>query len=131
MESNYFGHCLAELRRRRRLRQKQVAAAASLDASYIAALENGRRAPPREEVMNKLFQALGLSDTERNELQRTAVLTDVGRVLLHHAQQLTGVGAALAVLEVSINLSQEELGAIETIVDGYRYRAYGKGGTAM
>lgn len=131
MGSNYFGHCLAELRRKRRLRQKQVAAASNLDSSYIAALENGRRVPPREDVMTRLSQALDLSEAEKSELHRTAVLSEVGRAMLQHADELAGVTAALTVLEISAYLTQDELMAIETLVEGYRYRAHVRGGKAM
>jgi len=131
MESNYFGHYLAELRRKRHLRQKQVAADSDLDSSYIAALENGRRVPPREGVMTRLSQALGLNEAEESELRRTAVLSEVGRAMLQHADELAGVNAALSVLEISAYLSQEELRAMETLMDGYRYRAHVQGGKTM
>lgn len=131
MDSNYFGFCLADLRRKRRLRQKQVAAASDLDCSYIAALENGRRVPPRDGVMTRLSEALGLSDAEKSELRRTAVLSEIGRAMLQHADELTGINAALSILEISAYLSEEELRAIETLMDGYRYRAHVQGGKAM
>lgn len=131
VENNFFGPYLAALRRKRHLRQKQVAADSNLDSSYIAALENGRRVPPREEVMTRLFQALDLSDLEKNELSRLAVLSEVGRTMHQHADKLAGIDAALSVLEISPYLSQAELKAIETLIEGYRYRAHVLGGTNM
>ncbi len=131
MDSNYFGLYLAALRRKRRLRQKQVAAASNLDPSYVAALENGRRVPPREDVMTKLFEALNLSEAEKEELHRTAVLSEIGRTMLQHADELEGINTALTVLEISAHLSHEELKAVETLIEGYRYRTHVQGGTTM
>lgn len=131
MESNFFGPYLATLRRKRCLRQKQVAADSNLDPSYVAALENGRRMPPRKEVMTRLFQALNLSDLEKYELSRLAVLSEVGRAMRQHSDKLAGIDAALSVLEISAYLSPEELNAIETLIEGYRYRAHVHGGKTM
>ena len=53
-----FGENLFQLRRKRKKLQKAVAYAAGLDPSYVASLENGRRDPPRREILDKLCDAL-------------------------------------------------------------------------
>ena len=81
--------------------------------------------------MTRLFKALDLSEIEKIELSRLAVLSEVGRAINHYADKLTGVDAALSVLEVSAYLSHAELKAIETLIEGYRYRAHILGGKIM
>lgn len=81
--------------------------------------------------MARLFQALDLNDMEKNELSRLAVLSEVGRTMHQHADKLAGIDAALSVLEISAYLSQAELKAIETLIEGYRYRAHVPGGKNM
>lgn len=81
--------------------------------------------------MARLFQALDLNDMEKNELSRLAVLSEVGRTMHQHADKLAGIDAALSVLEISAYLSQAELKAIETLIEGYRYRARVPGGKNM
>ena len=77
--------------------------------------------------MSRLVKMLGLSDIERIELNRLAVLSEAGRAMKQFADKLTGVDAALSILEMSVYLSQAELKAIETLIEGYRYRAHTPG----
>lgn len=124
MHTNYFGRCIAEMRRKRNLRQKQVAAEASLDPSYLAALETGRRVPPREAVIGRIAAALAASAHDVEELKHAARLSRVSRALGDEAADLPGASLAVTLLELSQVLSEEEFTAIQTLIEGYRYRQF-------
>jgi transcriptional regulator with XRE-family HTH domain len=131
METNHFGLCLAQLRRKNQLRQKQVAFDAGLDPSYLAALENGRRIPPRPNMMIKLVSAVKATSNEEKELRRAAMLSFIARELSDCTELISGASAAMTILELSSVLSQEELQALVTLVEGYRFRVYAQGRKVM
>lgn len=119
-----FAECLGKLRRAKKMRQKEAAISAQLDPSYWAALENGRRIPPRAEVMTQILDALEATDAERSELVRAAALSLVQRAIDEHGSEFPGCAAAMKLLEISTVLSKEELSALDTLVEGYRYRTF-------
>jgi transcriptional regulator with XRE-family HTH domain len=59
-----FGQRLRALRLERRLNQKELAAAAGIDVTYLSKLENARLEPPAEETIRRLAAALGAEPTE-------------------------------------------------------------------
>src|SRR5438034_11442278 len=59
-----FGQRLRALRLERRLNQKELAAAAGIDVTYLSKLENARLEPPAEETIRRLAAALGTEPTE-------------------------------------------------------------------
>jgi transcriptional regulator with XRE-family HTH domain len=59
-----FGQRLRVLRVERRLNQKDLAAAAGIDVTYLSKLENGRLDPPAEETIRRLAAALEFEPTE-------------------------------------------------------------------
>ena len=59
-----FGQQLRALRLERRLNQKELAAAAGIDVTYLSKLENARLEPPAEETIRRLAAALGTEPTE-------------------------------------------------------------------
>src|SRR5438445_13446452 len=59
-----FGERLRALRLERRLNQKEVAAAAGIDVTYLSKLENARLEPPAEETIRRLAAALEVEPTE-------------------------------------------------------------------
>lgn len=73
--SNSFGSCLHEIRRRRRLSQKEVAIEAGMDQSYLAGMEAGRRPPPRERQLVRLINALEATPGEEKELRDAHALS--------------------------------------------------------
>ena len=131
METNYFGIFLAELRRKNKLKQKQVAYEAGIDPSYVAALENGRRPPPRQNLVQKLANAVKADEWDEKELGRTAMLSQLARPLDENAEFFSGAPTALAILELSSVLSERELQAISTLIDSFRYRTYAQGRNKM
>jgi transcriptional regulator with XRE-family HTH domain len=59
-----FGQRLRALRLERRLNQKELAAAAGIDVTYLSKLENARMDPPAEETIRRLAAALDVEPTE-------------------------------------------------------------------
>lgn len=131
METNYFGLYLAKIRRKNRLKQKEVAFDAGMDPSYIAALENGRRLPPKQSLMVALTKAVQANEVEQRELSRAANLSEMAKGMEAHREEFLGVPVAMAILELSAVMTQAEIDAIATLVAGYRYRAYVQGGREM
>ncbi|OAH96738.1 transcriptional regulator [Methylomonas methanica] len=54
------------------MRQKQLAVDLGINASYISALETGRKEPPSRRVLERLIAALDLSDEEQTVLWESA-----------------------------------------------------------
>lgn len=67
-----FGLFLEKLRRSRQLRQKQLAIDLGINASYISALEKGRKEPPSRQLLEKLITTMALSDEEQSALWESA-----------------------------------------------------------
>ena len=59
-----FGQRLRALRIERRLNQKDLAAAAGIDVTYLSKLENARLDPPAEETIRRLAGSLEVEPTE-------------------------------------------------------------------
>lgn len=131
METNYFGMHLAKLRRKNKLKQKQVAYEAAMDPSYVAALENGRRFPPRKSLMTSLARAVKANEQEEVELLRAAMLSEIARGVEEYAENFAGAELAMEILELSSVLSPNEIQALSTLVEGYRFRAYVQGRNEM
>ena len=111
-----FGENLFQLRRKRKKLQKAVAYAAGLDPSYVASLENGRRDPPRREILDKLCDALVATPSEREQLHRAALAAKLKKVWAEasEAPELANLFAMLAVALPT--LTAAERAAIETLV---------------
>lgn len=63
-----FGTFLEKIRRSRQLQQKQLAMDLGINASYISALEKGRKEPPSKEVLQRLITSLDLDEEEQTAL---------------------------------------------------------------
>lgn len=122
MKPNLFGEQLFHLRRRKRMLQKQIALGAGVDPSYLAALENGRRDPPRASVIEKILDALAATPGEGESLRRVATLTHLMRQMASHDGVVPGLETALRMLELAPRLSANELAALDTLVDSLSQR---------
>ena len=60
-----FGRRLRELRKQKNISQRDLATQVAVDFTYLSKIEGGRLAPPSEDVIRRLAQAL---DTDENEL---------------------------------------------------------------
>jgi predicted transcriptional regulator len=58
-----FGLFLQEIRRDRKLAQKQLAGLLDVDQSYLSGLESGRKGAPPASMTARLKEALSLSDS--------------------------------------------------------------------
>lgn len=60
-----FGRRLRDLRKQKNISQRDLATQVSIDFTYLSKIEGGRLAPPSEEVIRHLAQAL---EADENEL---------------------------------------------------------------
>ncbi|BCO11650.1 helix-turn-helix transcriptional regulator [Aeromonas veronii] len=72
-----FGLYLENLRRSRRIQQKQLADLMGINPCYVSTLERGRKGPPSAEVLNRLIKNLNLSRDEQEGLWRAAELSEM------------------------------------------------------
>ena len=70
-----FGERLRELRRRRGVTLRELAAALHLSAPYLSALEHGRRGRPTDGLVHQLCAYFGLFWDDAEELRRLARLS--------------------------------------------------------
>jgi len=75
-----FGNCLQKIRRKRKMRQKTVAALIGINRSYICALENGTKPPPSTSVVDSIIKNLALEAHEVSELVESI---EISRKTLH------------------------------------------------
>ncbi len=122
MDWNFFGHDLGGLRRNHGLLQKEVAYKSGFAASYIAALERGRRPPPPAEALKKIVNAIGASQQEEERLIRASKLTEIARVMAVYSNDFPGAEAAMSLLEISSEMTAVEVNALLTLLEGYRFR---------
>jgi transcriptional regulator with XRE-family HTH domain len=64
-----FAYILRDLRIHRKLLQKDAAEMLGYEQSYISALENGSKGPPKQEFINKLIVKFGLDKHEQEQLR--------------------------------------------------------------
>lgn len=119
---NPFGEKLFQVRRRRRLLQKVIAATAGLDQSYLASLENGRRDPPRTEVLDRILDALVASPRERAEIKRAAALARLLTAIEVIGDDFVGADAVARFAAAIPIMNALEIEAIETLIAGYQRR---------
>jgi HTH-type transcriptional regulator, competence development regulator len=60
-----FGRRLRDLRKQKKISQRDLATQVGIDFTYLSKIEGGRLAPPSEEVIQHLAQVL---DADENEL---------------------------------------------------------------
>lgn len=67
-----FGQKMREMRRARRVTQKEMAAALGVSAAYLSALEHGRRGRPSWALVQKIIGYFNVIWDEADELERLA-----------------------------------------------------------
>lgn len=126
MTSSSFGDYLLELRRRRRLLQKQVAASAGLDASFVASLERGRRAPPRRELLDRLLAALDASADEQERLLAAAGADRLAHVIARHREAIEGAEVLARIASWLPQIQPDDLITLERVAMGFASRSTAK-----
>lgn len=71
-----FGAKLRELRGKRGLTQKQMAAALNVSAAYLSALEHGHRAAPSFDFVQRVIGYFNVIWDDAEELQRLAAMSN-------------------------------------------------------
>lgn len=111
-----FGQLLAAARRSRSLLQKQVAHRAGLDASYLGALERGRRDAPSTATFFRLLEVLEPTRQERERLVHALVVLRLQRVAQDKDVPLKGGEALLQIAQRLPYLAQADLALVESLV---------------
>lgn len=119
--NNIFGYQLSQLRKKHGRSQKFVAIEAKLDASYLAAVEHGRRPPPKQPVIDRLLSVLSATTEERLKISSSVGMDKLARIATtelepEYGYRLIRIAAAMQ------SCSREELIAIEVILQGFHHR---------
>ena len=67
---------IVDMRKKKGMRQKDLADAIGYEQSYISALEVSTKGPPTREFINKLVKALNLEQEEQNQLEAAIKRSD-------------------------------------------------------
>lgn len=112
-----FGAKLRQLRQARGVEQKAMAAALGVSASYLSALEHGRRGKPTWAMIQKVIGYFNVIWDDAEDLQRLAEISDP-RVVVDTVN-LTPEATALAnhLAAKICNLSQQQLAAMQAVLD--------------
>lgn len=116
--NNQFGLYLRGLRKKRGLSQKRVALDAKLDQSYLAAIELGRRPPPRDRGLAQLADAVHASDEEKQRLFSVRSMAHLSRAANKLSPDMADVFLDIT---KSINaLTKQELLAVKGLLAAMR-----------
>ena len=112
-----FGEALRELRRRKGVSQKQMAAALNVSAAYLSALEHGKRGAPSFDFLQRVAGYFNVIWDEAEELFRIANVSAPKVVL--DTSGLTPEHTAFAnrLSEQIRALSPETIRALEDILE--------------
>ncbi|NRQ16264.1 helix-turn-helix domain-containing protein [Ensifer sesbaniae] len=112
-----FGEALRELRRRKGVSQKQMAAALNVSAAYLSALEHGKRGAPSFDFLQRVAGYFNVIWDEAEELFRIANVS-APRVVLD-TSGLTPEHTAFAnrLSEQIRALSPETIRALEDVLE--------------
>ncbi|AWM27026.1 XRE family transcriptional regulator [Sinorhizobium fredii USDA 205] len=112
-----FGEAMHELRRRKGVSQKEMAAAIGVSPAYLSALEHGKRGSPSFDFLQRVAGYFNVIWDEADELFRVARLSDP-RVVLDTAGLPPGHTAFANRLSERIRaLSGEAIEAMEDILE--------------
>ena len=117
--STNFGDRIFALRRRRRLKQKEVADAAKLDASYLASIETGRRPPPQNAVLNRLMTALRATPEERSEIQAALIVDRLARIIANEVPSFSYAPTLVRLAACLPYRTLDEINALEALIERY------------
>ncbi|MBB4186672.1 helix-turn-helix domain-containing protein [Sinorhizobium terangae] len=112
-----FGEAMRELRRRKGVSQKQMAAAIGVSAAYLSALEHGKRGQPSFDFLQRVAGYFNVIWDEADELFRIADISDP-KVVLDTSGLPPGHTAFANRLRGQIRgLSEETIRALEDILE--------------
>lgn len=108
---------LVALRRRKKLRQKQVAAAAQIDASYLAGLESGRRDMPSVKVLERILTALAASPRDRLRAGQALALGRIERELARVDSPPAGTESVLRIAACLPEATTTEVEVVDAVAN--------------
>ncbi|MCA1407096.1 helix-turn-helix transcriptional regulator [Ensifer sp. IC3342] len=112
-----FGEAMRELRRKKGVSQKQMAAAIGVSAAYLSALEHGKRGAPSFDFLQRVAGYFNVIWDEADELFRIADISDP-KVVLDTSGLPPGHTAFANRLSGQIRgLSEETIRALEDILE--------------
>ena len=111
-----FGHTLYQLRKAKGFTAKELACTIGVDPSYITLLENGRRSPPKRELIQKVAQALALTADDTAQLKSAAVSDRIFETLELDQTHDPFVSLTRDLLEFSQSLTESEFSVIRSIL---------------
>ena len=122
-----FGEALRELRRRKGVSQKQMAAAINVSAAYLSALEHGKRGAPSFDFLQRVAGYFNVIWDEAEELFRIANVSAPKVVL--DTSGLTPEHTAFAnrLSEQIRALSPETIRALEDVLEKATFPANDRG----
>nr|WP_250157477.1 helix-turn-helix transcriptional regulator [Tianweitania aestuarii] len=108
---------MRQLRQARGVEQKEMAAALGVSASYLSALEHGRRGKPTWVMIQKIIGYFNVIWDEADDLQRLAEISDP-RVVIDTTNLAPEATALANHLAAQIRtLSPERIAAMQTVLD--------------
>jgi transcriptional regulator with XRE-family HTH domain len=107
-----FGQKIRDLRRQRGVSQKTMAADLGVSASYLSALEHGRRGIPSWFMLQKIIGYFNIIWDEAEELQRLAETSHPRVVIDTGGLSPTATGFANRLSAAIANLSEDEIAAL-------------------
>ena len=112
-----FGEAVRELRRRKGVSQKEMAAAIGVSPAYLSALEHGKRGAPSFDLLQRVAGYFNVIWDEADELFRIAHLSDP-KVVLDTSGLPPGHTAFANRLSMEIRgLSAETIRALEDVLE--------------
>ncbi len=111
-----FSALLNDLCHTRQVRQKQLAYELEVDPSYLSALASGRKGVPSDAFLQRLGEALKLSETERGALQE-AVKISQQKYRVPVKAHPRFYAAAWRMFQAAENLPAEKLDVIMRILE--------------
>lgn len=112
-----FGEAVRELRRRKGVSQKEMAAAIGVSPAYLSALEHGKRGAPSFDFLQRVAGYFNVIWDEADELFRIAHLSDP-KVVLDTSGLPPGHTAFANRLSMEIRgLSAETIRALEDVLE--------------
>ena len=113
-----FGKAIVVARTARGARQVEVARRAGMDASYLAAIENGRRKAPAGTLLRDLLGAIEMSPPEQRKLELIAALDRMVDVLDDNTSHDHPVAIVKKLLGQVAGLGDVELRCLAVVADG-------------
>ena len=116
-----YGQLIKSLRLKHCMSQKALAHALGIDQSYLAALETGRRKPPREPLFSEILAAMGAVDEEKAMVTMAAEFHELRR----GARKLTSDSkpSIQGLVDMLPLLATEDVRTLYELADGMLLRA--------